>query len=392
MSGYPPPYPPPPSFPPPPTSPAPRRRPSAFLPVLLGVLAGYIVFRLLQGGFPNPFEKRGPAAAPRPVTARGDLSSAEKATIELFQRSSPSVVYVTTLERARFLFDVMEVPQGTGSGFIWDPEGHIVTNFHVIANSSNVRVTLDDQSTYPARIVGVAPDKDLAILRVSAPRQKLKPILIGTSRDLQVGQRVFAIGNPFGLDRTLTTGIVSALGRSIESMTNRKIQNVIQTDAAINPGNSGGPLLDSAGRLIGVNTQIASPSGGSAGLGFAIPVDTVNEVVPQLIEHGRVIRPQLGVTLADASVAARLGIDGVLILSVTEGSGAAKAGLRGTRRDENGDIILGDVITGIGGKTVRSYDDLASALETMKPGETTRVKILRDGRTLEVDVPLAASR
>ncbi|MGE5345916.1 MAG: S1C family serine protease [Acidithiobacillales bacterium] len=387
MSGYPPPY------PPPPTSPAPRRRPSALFPVLLGILAGYIVFRLLQGGFPNPFERRGgPAAVPRPVTARGDLSSTEKATIELFQRSSPSVVYVTTLERARFLFDVMEVPQGTGSGFIWDSEGHIVTNFHVIASSSNVRVTLDDQSTYPARIVGVAPDKDLAILRLSAPRQKLKPILIGTSRDLQVGQSVFAIGNPFGLDRTLTTGIVSALGRSIESMTNRKIQNVIQTDAAINPGNSGGPLLDSAGRLIGVNTQIASPSGGSAGIGFAIPVDTVNEVVPQLIEHGRIIRPQLGVTLADAAVAARLGIEGVLILSVTEGAGAAKAGLRGTRRDENGDIILGDVIIGIAGKTVRSYDDLASALETMKPGQTARVKVLRDGRTLEVDVPLTASR
>jgi S1-C subfamily serine protease len=388
MSGYPPPY------TPPPTSPAPSRRPSAFLPVLLGVLAGYLVFRLLQGGFPNPFQRHpaGPAAAPRPVTARGDLSSAEKSTIELFQRSSPSVVYVTTLERTRFLFDVMEVPQGTGSGFIWDADGHIVTNFHVIANSSNVRVTLDDQSTFPARVVGVAPDKDLAILRVSAPREKLKPILIGTSRDLQVGQSVFAIGNPFGLDRTLTTGIVSALGRSIQSVTNRKIQNVIQTDAAINPGNSGGPLLDSAGRLIGVNTQIASPSGGSAGIGFAIPVDTVNEVVPQLIEHGRIIRPQLGVLLADPGVAARLGVEGVLVLSVTEGSGADKAGLRGTRRDENGDLVLGDVITGIAGKTVRSYDDLASALEKMKPGETARVSILRDGRSLEVDVPLTASR
>ena len=387
MSGYPPPY------APPPPSPAPRR-PSVFLPVLLGVLAGYIVFRVLQGGFPNPFEKRpaGPAAAPRPVTARGDLSSAEKSTIELFQRSSPSVVYVTTLERPRFLFDVMEVPQGTGSGFIWDAEGDIVTNFHVIANSSNVRVTLDDQSTYPARIVGVAPDKDVAVLRVSAPREKLKPILVGTSRDLQVGQRVFAIGNPFGLDRTLTTGIVSALGRSIQSMTNRKIQNVIQTDAAINPGNSGGPLLDSAGRLIGVNTQIASPSGGSAGIGFAIPVDTVNEVVPQLIQHGRIIRPQLGVLLADPGVAARLGVEGVLILTVTEGSGAEKAGLRGTRRDASGDLLLGDVITGIGGKSVRSYDDLATALEKLKPGETARVTIQRGGRTLEVDVPLSESR
>lgn len=388
MSGYPPPY------VPPPSPPVPPRRPSAFVPVLLGVLAGYIVFRLLQGGFPNPFERRptGPALAPRPVTARGDLSSAEKSTVELFHRSSPSVVYVTTLARQRFLFDVMEVPQGTGSGFIWDAQGHIVTNFHVIANSSNVRVTLDDQSAYPAEIAGVAPDKDLAVLRVSAPLAKLKPILIGTSRDLQVGQSVFAIGNPFGLDRTLTTGIVSALGRSIQSMTNRKIQNVIQTDAAINPGNSGGPLLDSAGRLVGVNTQIASPSGGSAGIGFAIPVDTVNEVVPQLIQHGRVIRPQLGVLLADSGIAERLGVEGVLVLSVTEGSGADKAGLRGTRRDENGDLLVGDVITGIDGTSVRSYDDLASALEKKKPGETARVKILRDGRTLSVDVPLTESR
>ena len=377
-----------------PPSPGPSRRPSPLLPILLGLLAVYIVFRLLQGGIPNPFARRpsGPAAAPRPVTARGDLSSEEKATIELFQRSSPSVVYVTTLARARSFFDVFEVPQGAGSGFIWDAEGHVVTNLHVIANSSNVRVTLDDQSTYPARIVGIAPDKDLAVLRVAAPREKLKPILVGTSRDLSVGQRVFAIGNPFGLDRTLTTGIVSALGRSIQSMTNRKIEGVIQTDAAINPGNSGGPLLDSAGRLIGVNTQIASPSGASAGIGFAIPVDTVNEFVPQLIGHGRIVRPQLGVLLADPHVAQRLGIDGVLILSVTEGSGAEKAGLRGTRRDENGDILVGDVILAVGGREVHSYDDLASALEKMKPGQTARVRVLRGGGTLEVDVVLTEAR
>jgi len=379
-------------YPPPPTSPP--RRPSALLPLLLGILAAYIVFRLLQGGIPNPFARRagGPPAEPRPVTARGDLSSEEKATIELFSRSSPSVVYVTTLARARSFFDVMEVPQGAGSGFIWDADGHVVTNFHVIASSSNVRVTLDDQSTYPARVVGAAPDKDIAVLRISAPREKLKPILVGTSRDLSVGQRVFAIGNPFGLDRTLTTGIVSALGRSIQSMTNRKIGEVIQTDAAINPGNSGGPLLDSAGRLIGVNTQIASPSGGSAGIGFAIPVDTVNEVVPQIIQHGRVIRPQLGVVLADPRLAQRLGVDGVLLMSVNEGSGAEKAGLRGTRQDENGDILVGDVIVEVDGKPVHSYDDLATLLEKRKPGEKAKVKFLRGDRTLETDVLLSESR
>ncbi len=385
-AGYPPPPPPHPGLPP--------RRPSILLPLLLGILAGYLVFRFAPGRLPDLFTRRssGPAADPRPVTARGDLSSEEKSTIELFQRSSPSVVYVTTLIRARSFFDVMDVPQGAGSGFIWDGDGRVVTNFHVIANSSDVRVTLDDQSTYPARVVGVAPDKDIAVLQVSAPREKLKPILIGVSRDLVVGQRVFAIGNPFGLDRTLTTGIVSALGRSIQSMTNRKIGEVIQTDAAINPGNSGGPLLDSAGRLIGVNTQIASPSGGSAGIGFAIPVDTVNEVVPQLIQHGKITRPQLGVTLADPHLAARLGVDGVLLLAVTEGLGAEKAGLHGTRQDENGDILLGDVLVEVDGKPVHSYDDLATVLEKRKPGETVKVKFLRGNRTRETDVVLSESR
>ncbi len=383
------------SFPPPPAPHPglPPRRPSPLFPILLGLFVGYLVFRFFSGGIPNPFSRRvtGPAAEPRPVTARGDLSSEEKSTIELFQRASPSVVYVTTLVRARNFFDVTDVPQGAGSGFLWDADGHVVTNFHVIANSSDVKVTLDDQSTYPARIVGVAPDKDIAVLQVEAPRGKLRPILLGTSRDLAVGQRVFAIGNPFGLDRTLTTGIVSALGRSIESMTNRRIGDVIQTDAAINPGNSGGPLLDSAGRLIGVNTQIASPSGGSAGIGFAIPVDTVNEVVPELIRHGRIVRPQLGVILADARLARRLGVDGVLLLSVNEGSGAEKAGLRGTRRDENGDILVGDVIVEVDGKPVHSYDDLATLLEKRKPGEKVKVKFLRGDRTLEADVALSES-
>ena len=208
----------------------------------------------------------------RPVVARGDLAEDEKSTIELFKRASPSVVYITTLSRrAVNFFEMTEVPQGTGSGFLWDRQGHVVTNFHVLQGSDSSVVTLSDQSNWKAAVVGVEPDKDLAVLRISAPADKLPPILVGTSKGLQVGQKVFAIGNPFGLDETLTTGIVSALGRTIDAVTGRKIQNVIQTDAAINPGNSGGPLLDSAGRLIGVNTQIASPSGASAGIGDGCP-------------------------------------------------------------------------------------------------------------------------
>jgi len=284
------------------------------------------------------------------------------------------------------------VPQGTGSGFLWDRQGHVVTNFHVLQGSDSSVVTLSDQTNWKATVVGVEPDKDLAVLRISAPAEKLTPILVGTSKGLQVGQKVFAIGNPFGLDETLTTGIVSALGRTIEAVTGRKIQDVIQTDAAINPGNSGGPLLDSAGRLIGVNTQIASPSGASAGIGFAVPVDTVNAVVPELIAHGRIVRPRLGITPANEGVARQLGVTGVLILGVADGSGAAKAGLRGTQRDRDGSLILGDIIVGIAGKDVANYDDLVSALEKQKIGDAVPVRILRDNRETTVDVALMASR
>ncbi|HTP50889.1 MAG TPA: trypsin-like peptidase domain-containing protein, partial [Anaeromyxobacteraceae bacterium] len=265
---------------------------SAFV---LGMAATAAFIRLTTGAWPQLVRPTAPRAAPRPVVARGDLAADEQANVALFKQASPSVVYITTLTRRLVgYFDVTEVPQGTGSGFIWDASGHVVTNFHVIQGASAARITLHDQSEWPATLVGASPDQDIAVLRIAAPRGRLAPILLGRSADLQVGQRVFAIGNPFGLDFTLTTGIVSALGRSIPSLTGRKIEDVIQTDAAINPGNSGGPLLDSAGRLIGVNTQIASPSGGSAGIGFAVPVDTVNRVVPQLIEHGRVTRPRLG--------------------------------------------------------------------------------------------------
>jgi S1-C subfamily serine protease len=272
---------------------------------------------------------------------------------------------------------------------VWDRQGHVVTNFHVILNSDSLVVTLADRTDWKATVVGVEPDKDLAVLRIGAPEAKLPPILVGTSRDLKVGQKVFAIGNPFGLDETLTTGIVSALGRTIDAITGRKILNVIQTDAAINPGNSGGPLLDSAGRLIGVNTQIASPSGASAGIGFAVPVDTVNEVVPQLIAHGRVIRPRLGISPAQEGIVRRLGVSGVLVMTVQDGTGAAKAGLRPTRRGADGSIELGDIIVGIAGKKVESYDDLVSVLEKQKIGDAVPVRILRDGKEQTVDVTLS---
>jgi S1-C subfamily serine protease len=355
--------------------------------VLLGLLAGQWFFG--RGGRREPPA----AAAPRPIAARGDLSQEEKSTVELFKTASPSVVYITSLARRSVgWFNVMEVPQGTGSGFVWDRDGHIVTNFHVIQDAQATKVTFSGQSTYRATLVGVAPEKDLAILRISAPREKLVPILVGTSGNLQVGQRVFAIGNPFGLDQTLTTGIVSALGRSIQSATDRSIEGVIQTDAAINPGNSGGPLLDSAGRLVGVNTAIASPSGGSAGIGFAVPVDTVNIVVPQLIRHGRIVRPQLGVVLADDSITRRLGVEGALVLRVEPGSGAASAGLHGTRRTEDGDLLLGDVIQSFGGRPVTSSSDLLNALEEKKAGEKVLIRYLRDGRAGESQVTLQGNQ
>ena len=390
MSSLPPPY----GYVPPP----PRRRGGGpvFLPILLGLGAGWLVFTLMQrtaggGAAPAPAPLKGVSADARPVAARGDLAADEKATIELFERCSPSVVYITSLARRPVnFFEMTDVPQGTGSGFVWDRNGHIVTNFHVIVNSDALVVTLADRTDWKATVVGTEPDKDLAVLRIGAPEAKLPPILVGTSRDLKVGQKVFAIGNPFGLDETLTTGVVSALGRTIEAVTGRKIQNVVQTDAAINPGNSGGPLLDSAGRLIGVNTQIASPSGASAGIGFAVPADTVNEVVPQLIAHGRVIRPRLGISPAQEGLLRRLGVSGVLVATVQEGTGAAKAGLRGTRRGPDGSIALGDIIVGVAGRKVESYDDLISILEKQKIGDTVPVRILRGDGETTVDVTLSS--
>ncbi|MEW6689996.1 MAG: trypsin-like peptidase domain-containing protein, partial [Pseudomonadota bacterium] len=270
------------------------------------------------------------------------LTEDEKSNIAVFESASPSTVHVTTLETVRNLFslDVFQVPRGTGSGFVWDERGHVVTNFHVIQGASGARVTLADQTSWPAKLVGAYPDRDLAVLRIDAPKAKLRPLAVGTSAGLRVGQKVYAIGNPFGLDQTLTTGIISALNREMESVTGRKIRGVIQTDAAINPGNSGGPLLDSAGRLIGVNTAIYSPSGASAGIGFAIPVDEVSRVVPRLIRDGRIRRPALGIEAAPAQVHAALKLPrGVAIVGVVRGSGAEAAGLKAYRRGPKGNII-----------------------------------------------------
>ena len=332
-----------------------------------------------------------PQADPRPVTARGDLEADEQNTIDIFRQTSPSVVYVTSIAFRRGLFSLngIEVPQGTGSGFVWDREGRIVTNFHVISEGNRVEVTLADNSSWQATLVGAAPDKDIAVLQIDTPGHKLPPIPIGNSKDLQVGQKVFAIGNPFGLDQTITSGIISALNREIPAVTGRVIRGAIQTDAAINPGNSGGPLLDSAGRLIGVNTAIYSPSGAYAGIGFAVPVDVVNEIVPQLIRHGKTVQPGIGVTLADERLVKRMGIAGALILGIEKGSPAALAGLRPTVQQQ-GEIILGDVIVAVAGVEVQSHEDLRSQFEKFGVGAEVALTILREDRLFEVRVRLTA--
>jgi DegP2 peptidase. Serine peptidase. MEROPS family S01B len=261
----------------------------------------------------------------RPVTQpASELGSDERITMEIFDKVSPSVVYITNkrLKRNLFSLTVTEIPQGTGSGFLWDNEGHIVTNFHVIYQADEVAVRLQNGESYDAVLIGADPDHDLAVLRINPAKLDIPPVMIGSSEDLRVGQKVLAIGNPFGLDSTLTTGIISALGRSIQSMTNRYIHDVIQTDAAINPGNSGGPLLDSFGRLIGVNTAIISPSGSYAGIGFAVPVDTINRIATQLISSGRVERPGLGVSLVPDHIMAKWDIEGVCILQTYKDSSA----------------------------------------------------------------------
>jgi S1-C subfamily serine protease len=375
--------------------PARRSSPWSIALPLVVLLLAVAALAYFVGGWGRQGPVNDPNAVPRTVTPRGDLAEDEKATIALFKAVSPSVVYITTLARSHDLFSLSpEIPRGTGSGFIWDNEGHVVTNVHVIQGASSAKVTLSDGNSYDARLTGAAPNYDLAVLKIEAPKDKLQKITVGTSADLQVGQKVFAIGDPFGLDYTLTTGVISALNREIKSVNEQPISGVIQTDAAINPGNSGGPLLDSAGRLIGVNTAIYSPSGAYAGIGFAIPVDLVNEVVPQLIVKGQaqVQRADLGATFVSPQLArSRLGVrNGLVVLEVKSGSAAEDAGLQPTRRGRDG-IILGDIVLAVDGQAVRSKEDMERIVGRHKPGDTVTLKIRRNGEQQDLTVTLQSS-
>ncbi len=364
-----------------------RRKGAPTLTLLAGVLIGVALYQYWAILAPVVSE-------PRTVDPRGPLTAEEKTTIQIFEEAAPSVAFITAKKRGWTVFSRQrEVRSGQGSGFIWDDRGHVVTNFHVIADGNAFEVVLFDQSTYDAEVVGAYPDKDLAVLRISAPKGKLRPIPLGSTGDLKVGQKALAIGNPFGLDHTLTVGVVSALNRTLESYGGREIEGAIQTDAAVNPGNSGGPLLDSAGRLIGVNTQIYSTSGSSAGIGFAIPSDTVNDVVPQLIRYGKVIRPGLGIyTYPDNQRLMRsVGFRGLLVRGVQRGGAADRAGLRGVRQQRDGTVLIGDIIVRVGEREIGSVDDLRNALDSYKVGETVTLTVIRDGeKTVQAPLKLQA--
>jgi S1-C subfamily serine protease len=370
------------------------------------MVIGVVLGLFLSSGLQRALSPAPSPAVPVPVVAAAQqmdrapsepagLDTEERHTIALFKDVSRSVAFITTqVEQVDFWTrSVSEVPSGQGSGFVWDQQGHVVTNFHVVQGGQTAKVTVG-VNEYPASLVGFSRDQDLAVLRIDAGQTRLVPIRVGTSADLQVGQKVYAIGNPFGLDYSLTKGIVSALGRTIQSVGNTTIFDVIQTDAAINPGNSGGPLLDSSGRLIGVNTAIYSPSGASAGIGFAVPVDTVNRIIPELITHGRVVRPILGVALVDdqanAYIARRLEVEGALVGQVFRGTGAAEAGVQPTARDRNGQTVLGDIILEIDGKPVRSRSDVQGRLGSYKPGDVVTLTLWREGRKRTARVRLAA--
>lgn len=337
----------------------------------------------------------GKFANSRAVTPRGDLSAVERSTIEVFGAAKGSVVFISTSQRVinPWTRNAYDTPRGTGSGFVWDKLGHVITNHHVIEGASQAVIRLADGRAYDAFLVGAAPEYDLAVLQIGIGADRPPPIAIGTSGDLVVGQSVLAIGNPFGLDWTLTSGIVSALDREIPNNSGSTISGLIQTDAAINPGNSGGPLLDSAGRLIGVNTAIFSPSGSSAGIGFAVPVDAVNRVIPQLIAKGRYAPPSLGVHVdprGDALLR-EAGLPGVLVLDVVPGSGAEAAGIRPARINRAGQVVVGDVILTFDGDAIKSAEDLRKALDSRRAGQTVRVGLLRDGEKLEIAVVLSAA-
>lgn len=385
-----------------------RSRVSLLPSLIVGIIAGVVLATVFFHSSFTPPSRTGQSssldsAAITPVAAQTAMNPSQTAassasmlledernTIDVFQRSSPSVVFVINkaLRSDIFSMDVMEVQQGSGSGFIWNAGGYIVTNYHVVQNGDAFSVTLNDNTTYDAELIGAEPSKDIAVVKINAPEAKLAPVAIGGSENLRVGQKVIAIGNPFGLDQTLTTGVVSALGRQIKSSNNRTIEGVIQTDAAINPGNSGGPLLNSRGELIGINTAIYSTSGSSAGIGFAVPVNIVKRVVPQLIKYGKVIRPGLGVSTIDDNIARRWRIKGVIIHRVQPGGAAYRAGLNGIVQNRWGEIRLGDIITGINGKPVTNFDELGTELERYQIGEVVTVNILRGDRETSVKVRL----
>lgn len=354
------------------------------LVMVLGALTGFLFYREI-------FDRGRVATEPRTVAARGDLAADEKTAIDIFKAASPSVVYITTVREAVAGKQVFEFREGSGSGFIWDNAGDIVTNYHVVQKivgqpNRHATVTLANHDSIKAEVVGVAPNYDLAVLRIKAPASELPALPIGESHNLQVGQKTYAIGNPYGLDQSLTTGVVSALNRQLPSATaGQAIEGVIQTDAAINPGNSGGPLLDSAGRLIGVNASIISPSGSSAGIGFAVPVDTVNRIVPQLIAAGKVTRPYLGIRPVTRLFSRQFNIEGIGA-TVDPDSPAAKAGFRGFSRTAEGTIDPGDVLLKVDGKKVKTTEEFNAALEKHAPGDTIELTIWRAGgeQTLKV--------
>ncbi|MDR0780389.1 MAG: trypsin-like peptidase domain-containing protein [Pseudomonadales bacterium] len=314
----------------------------------------------------------------------------EANNVEIFKAASPSVVYVTNsaLRRNFYSLNVQEIPQGSGTGFVWDSTGLIVTNFHVIQGANRVTITLHDQSSWDAEVVGLAPDKDLALLRIKAPAGQLVPLPLGDSSLLDVGRKVVAIGNPFGLDTTMTVGVVSALGREINSLTDRKIRNVIQTDASINPGNSGGPLLNSLGQLVGVNTQIISPSGASAGIGFAIPVNTIKKVIPQLLQYGHEVQPTLGIQSVSDAIARQRGITGIIVAAVNPNAPAGRAGIQGLQQDRRGSYQIGDIIVEIDGAAMHSSDDMFNALEQHQRGDKVKVVTDRHDQRMEFEIVL----
>ena len=348
--------------------------------LVLAVL-GILSVLALSACDPN-LQSKGRGVDPRVVQARGTLAESEQATIAIFQSASPSVVLVISGERD--ITGMQTVAVGGGTGFIWDEQGHVVTNNHVV-QASEIIVRMPGGEDIAASVIGRAPQYDLAVLRLSRTPENAPPLAIGTSNDLQVGQAAFAIGNPFGFDQTITSGIVSALGRRLPTPEGREIADVIQTDAAINPGNSGGPLLDSAGRVIGVTTAIFSPSGAYAGVGFAVPVDTVARVVPQLIQSGRAPIAGIGILAADEAITSRVGVEGVLVWQTVPGSPAARAGLRSTdpQRGE-----LGDVIVEAEGAPVRRLADLTNTLDRLGVGSDVDLILMREGQRVTVSVPI----